>query len=244
MNWVDITLIGLAAGTVGTGLGGGFAFIFSKPTDKALGVMLGLSAGVMASIIFMELLQEALAISFIYTSIGLLLGILIFIFFDNNLPHNHFVSENTDREKYVKKGVLIATGIALHNLPEGIAIGAGFASSPKMGAALAVLIAVHNIPEGIAVAFPLLMGGLRRSKTLGITLVAGLPMGLGALLGALFGGISFSFLSLSLGFAAGAMLYVVCDELIPDVYKLCSAHNAILGVSAGILIGMAMVHFL
>lgn len=244
MDWVEITLIGLVAGTVGTGLGGACAFLFLKPTQKALSIMLGLSAGVMLSIVFMELLQEAVAISFAFTIFGLLLGVLAFVFLDNYFPHKHFVSEDTGGKHYIKKGVLIATGIALHNLPEGLAIGAGFASSAKMGITLAFLIAVHNIPEGIAVAFPLCIGGMNRAKSLSITLMAGLPMGIGAFLGSLSGNISPSFLSLSLGFAAGAMLYIVCDELIPDVYALTTAHTAILGIITGILTGMALVHFL
>jgi ZIP family zinc transporter len=244
MNWLEITLIGLIAGTLGTGLGGILAFLFAKPSDKVLGIMLGLSAGIMLSIVFMELLQKAAGNSFPHTVSGLLLGILSFVFLDNNFPHRHYVSEEVAGGLYVKKGVLIATGIALHNLPEGIAIGAGFASSASMGITLALLIAVHNIPEGIVAAFPLNIGGMGRVKSLAITLMAGLPMGVGAFLGVLSGNVSLSFLSLSLGFAAGAMLYIVCDELIPDVYKLTSAHIAILGITAGILTGMAMVYYL
>lgn len=244
MSWFEITLIGLVAGTMGTGIGGILAFLFAKPSHKVLGIMLGISAGIMLSIVFMELLQKAVGNSFLHTVAGLLLGILAFVFLDNYFPHSHYVSEEVAGGVYVKKGVLIATGIALHNFPEGIAIGAGFASSIGMGITLALLIAVHNIPEGIAVAFPLYIGGMGRVKSFAITLMAGLPMGIGAFLGALSGHISLSFLSLSLGFAAGAMLYIVCDELIPDVYRLTSAHIAILGITAGILTGMVMVYYL
>ncbi len=83
-----------------------------------------------------------------------------------------------------------------------------------------------------------------RIRSLAVALLAGLPMGAGALLGALASNISISLLILSLGFAAGAMLYVVCDELIPDVYKLTSAHVAILGITAGIIIGIVLVYYL
>jgi ZIP family zinc transporter len=241
---LQITIIGLVAGAMGTGLGGTLALLFVKPSYKTLGVMLGFSAGVMLSIIFMELLQKAMAASIFYAALGLLLGILAFVLLDNFFPHHHFISEEKLGSQYVKKGVLIATGIALHNLPEGLAIGAGFASSTRMGIALAVLIALHNIPEGMAVAVPLNMGGLGRFRSLSIALVSGLPMGTGALLGALIGNISVPFLTLSLGFAGGAMLYIVCDELIPDVFNLTSAHIAIMGITTGVLTGMLMVHFL
>lgn len=244
MDWLEITLIGLMAGTMGTGIGGLLALSLLKPSNNVLGLMLGFSGGIMLSIVFMELLQKAAENSFAHMIVGLLLGILVFVYLDNYFPHWHYVSEETVGKAYVRKGVLIATGIALHNLPEGIAIGAGFASSEQMGITLAILIAAHNIPEGMAVGFPLYFGGLGRVKSLAITLMAGVPMGAGALLGALAGNISFSFLSLSLGFAAGAMLYIVCDELIPDVYRLASAHTAILGITAGILTGMLMVYYL
>jgi len=232
------------AGTMGTGIGGLLALSLLKPSNNVLGLMLGFSGGIMLSIVFMELLQKAAENSFAHMIVGLLLGILVFVYLDNYFPHWHYVSEETVGKAYVRKGVLIATGIALHNLPEGIAIGAGFASSEQMGITLAILIAAHNIPEGMAIGFPLYFGGLGRVKSLAITLMAGVPMGVGALLGALAGNISFSFLSLSLGFAAGAMLYIVCDELIPDVYRLASAHTAILGITAGILTGMLMVYYL
>ena len=244
MDWLEITLIGLMAGTMGTGIGGLLALSLFKPSNNVLGLMLGFSGGIMLSIVFMELLQKAAENSFAHMIVGLLLGILVFVYLDNYFPHWHYVSEETVGKAYVRKGVLIATGIALHNLPEGIAIGAGFASSEQMGITLAILIAAHNIPEGMAVGFPLYIGGLGRAKSLAITLMAGVPMGAGALLGALAGNISLSFLSLSLGFAAGAMLYIVCDELIPDVYRLASAHTAILGITAGILTGMLMVYYL
>jgi len=244
MDWLEITLIGLMAGTMGTGIGGLLALSLLKPSNNVLGLMLGFSGGIMLSIVFMELLQKAAENSFAHMIVGLLLGILVFVYLDNYFPHWHYVSEETVGKAYVRKGVLIATGIALHNLPEGIAIGAGFASSEQMGITLAILIAAHNIPEGMAIGFPLYFGGLGRVKSLAITLMAGVPMGVGALLGALAGNISFSFLSLSLGFAAGAMLYIVCDELIPDVYRLASAHTAILGITAGILTGMLMVYYL
>lgn len=244
MDWLEITLIGLMAGTMGTGIGGLLALSLLKPSNNVLGLMLGFSGGIMLSIVFMELLQKAAENSFAHMIVGLLLGILVFVYLDNYFPHWHYVSEETVGKAYVRKGVLIATGIALHNLPEGIAIGAGFASSEQMGITLAILIAAHNIPEGMAVGFPLYFGGLGRVKSLAITLMAGVPMGVGALLGALAGNISLSFLSLSLGFAAGAMLYIVCDELIPDVYRLASAHTAILGITAGILTGMLMVYYL
>ncbi len=243
MYWQEITLIGFGAGAVGTGFGGLLALFLRKPSSRTLGLMLGLAAGVMLAIVFLELLEEGLETGFIYPVLGLAFGILAFLLLDRYFPHQHFVSKEVHQHAYVKKGMLIATGIALHNFPEGLAIGAGFAASTSLGITLAILIALHNIPEGLAVAVPLKAGGSRRRRIVLITILAGLPMGVGALVGALLGSVSTAMLGLSFGFAAGAMLYIVCDELIPDVYRLTSAHVAIGGITLGVILGLTMIHF-
>lgn len=243
MGWQEVALIGLAAGVMGAGLGGFLALFFSRPSNNVLGFMLGLSAGIMLAVIFLELLTESLEVGFVYAAVGLLFGIIVFVFLDDLFPHYHFVSGET-RGSYIKKGFLIATGIALHNFPEGVAIGAGFSLSESVGVTLAVLIGLHNIPEGLAIALPLNVGGTNKFKSLMITMLAGVPLGLGALVGAVLSDISPFFLSLSLGFAGGAMLYIVCDELIPDVYQLTNAHVAIWGIAVGVFVGMALSHFI
>jgi len=243
MEWYEVTLIGVAAGVLGAGLGGLLAFLFGKPSNQVLGFMLGLSGGIMLAIVFLELLEEALEVGFFQAATGLVAGILVFIWLDSRFPHHHFVTDEA-RGSYLKKGGLIAIGIALHNFPEGVAIGAGFALSEAMGITLAILIGLHNVPEGLAIALPLNVGGSNRFKSLLITMLAGLPIGLGALLGSSLATISPAFLSISMGFASGAMLYVVSDELIPDVYHLVSPHLAILGITSGVLLGMALIYFL
>ena len=244
MEWYQVTLIGIAAGVIGAGLGGALALFFSRPSNRVLGFMLGLSAGVMLAVVFLELLEESLEVGFIHAAGGLLLGILAFILLDSRFPHYHFISQESSQGVYLKKGGLIAIGIALHNFPEGVAIGAGFALSEAMGITLAILIGLHNIPEGLAIALPLNVGGSSRFKSLLIAMLAGLPIGLGALIGSTLAVISPAFLSISMGFAGGAMLYIVCDELIPDVYHLTGPHSAILGITSGVLLGMAIIFFL
>ncbi len=243
MVWYEVTLIGIAAGVLGAGLGGALALFFSRPSNHLLGFMLGLSGGVMLAIVFLELLEEALEVGFYQAAGGMLAGILVFMWLDHRFPHTHFVTEES-RGSYLKKGGLIAIGIALHNFPEGIAIGAGFALSEAVGITLAVLIGLHNIPEGLAIALPLNVGGSHRLKSLLITMLAGLPLGLGALVGSTLAGISPAFLSISMGFAGGAMLYIVSDELIPDVYQLTDPHRAISGITVGVLLGMGIITFL
>ena len=117
-------------------------------------------------------------------------------------------------------GVVMACAIALHNVPEGMTIGASYASNDGvMGSAaliLAILIGLHNIPEGMAVSVPLISGGMPKWKAVLITACTGIPTILGALLGYVLGEIGPMGLTMSLGFASGAMLYVVFGEILPQ----------------------------
>ena len=141
-------------------------------------------------------------------------------------------------------GIVMASAIALHNVPEGMTIGASYASNDGvMGSAalvLAVLIGLHNIPEGMAVSVPLISGGMKKWKAVLITACSGIPTILGALLGYLLGEIGPLGLTLSLGFASGAMLYVVFGEILPQsilmYHSKLPAFSAIIGILAGLLI--------
>ena len=141
-------------------------------------------------------------------------------------------------------GMVMACAIALHNVPEGMTIGASYASSDGvMGRAaltLAILIGLHNIPEGMAVSVPLISGGMPKWKAVLITASSGIPTILGALLGYLLGEIGPMGLTLSLGFASGAMLYVVFGEILPQSilmhHSKLPAFSAIAGILAGLLI--------
>jgi len=141
-------------------------------------------------------------------------------------------------------GVVMACAIALHNVPEGMTIGASYASNNgAMGGAalvLAILIGLHNIPEGMAVSVPLISGGMPRWKAVLITAASGIPTILGALLGYLLGEIGPMGLTLSLGFASGAMLYVVFGEILPQsilmYHSKLPAFSAIVGILVGLLI--------
>jgi len=141
-------------------------------------------------------------------------------------------------------GVVMASAIALHNVPEGMTIGASYASNNGvMGSSalvLAVLIGLHNIPEGMAVSVPLISGGMGKGKAVLVTALSGVPTMLGALLGFLLGDIGALGLALSLGFASGAMLYVVFGEILPQAilmyHSKLPAFSAIIGMLVGLFI--------
>ena len=153
-------------------------------------------------------------------------------------------AKNDSRLGLFVAGIVMASAIALHNVPEGMTIGASYASNDGvMGRAalvLAVLIGLHNIPEGMAVSVPLISGGMTKWKAVLITASTGIPTILGALLGFLLGEIGPLGLTLSLGFASGAMLYVVFGEILPQsilmYHSKLPAFSTIVGILAGMLI--------
>jgi len=157
---------------------------------------------------------------------------------------NHHASREDSKLSLFVAGLVMACAIALHNVPEGMTIGASYAlGGGEMGRAaltLAILIGLHNVPEGMAVSVPLISGGMKKPKAVLVTALSGLPTVLGALLGYLLGDIGLLGLALSLGFASGAMLYVVFGEILPQAFLMyhskVPAFSAIAGMAVGILI--------
>jgi ZIP family zinc transporter len=156
----------------------------------------------------------------------------------------HYARKDTRLALFVA-GIVMASAIALHNVPEGMTIGASYAAgdSVTLGRAaliLAVIIGLHNIPEGMAVSVPLISGGMPKWKAVLITAASGIPTILGALLGYALGEIGPMGLTASLGFASGAMLYVVFGEILPQsilmYHSKLPAFSAIVGILAGLLI--------
>ena len=166
---------------------------------------------------------------------------------DELIHFDHWEQHRADQDNKLGlfvAGIVMACAIALHNVPEGMTIGASYASDDGVmgGAALilAVLIGLHNIPEGMAVSVPLISGGMAKWKAVLITAASGVPTILGALLGYLLGEIGPLGLTMSLGFASGAMLYVVFGEILPQsilmYHSKLPAFSTIIGILVGLLI--------
>lgn len=145
-------------------------------------------------------------------------------------------------------GLVMAAAIALHNVPEGMVIGASFASAAEEqvlsrgGIVMAVVIGLHNVPEGMAVAVPLISGGMRKSKAAALTAITGAPTVVGAILGFYLGTMGPSALTLSLSFASGAMLYVVFGELMPEAILMWRSKLPALATVIGILTGLVIIY--
>lgn len=155
--------------------------------------------------------------------------------------HRH----HSPRPQLMVAGIVMACAIALHNIPEGMTIGAGFAIEDEAvmnsGMILAVLIGIHNIPEGMAVAVPLISGGMSKIRAILLTAASGLPTLLGAWLGFWLGDIGPIGLALSLGFASGAMLYVVFGEIIPESVLIYKSKAPSFAVIVGMLLGLVLI---
>lgn len=233
-------LISALAGAA-TGLGALIVFLFGKPSKAMMSLVLGFASGIMLAISAFDLLPEALDLGgMTWTVTGFLLGAAMMLGLDTLVPHIHIGEGKSDGQgdkQMLKVGYFIFLGIALHNLPEGLAIGAGFSASQGLGVAIAIALALHNVPEGMATAAPLLMGGMGKFKVVGLTTLAGLMTPIGTVIGLILINISDTFISIALALAAGAMVYIVSDELIPESHKSHS-HLANAGLLAGFLLGM------
>ncbi len=153
--------------------------------------------------------------------------------------------EKSRRELFVA-GIVMAFAIALHNLPEGMVIGASYVGEDVMfglsgGLAVAVVIGLHNIPEGMSVSVPLVAGGMKKAKAVFLTAATGVPTVLGAMLGYYLGTISPVSLSLSLSFASGAMLYVVFGELLPESILMWRSKAPAFAMLVGMLVGVLIL---
>lgn len=240
---------------LGTGAGGLLGAAFGRESEKTVSVLLSFAGGVMLSVVCFDLIVDALSHSDItLVFLGVMFGFSL-IFLLNDLIDRFALRKNhAKKEEYAgyspKKlfigGIVMAVAIALHNLPEGMVIGASYADSDPSGVfkfselAIAVVIGLHDIPEGMAVAVPLISGGMKKTSAAALTALTGAPTVIGAVVGYLLGTLSPLWLSLSLSFASGAMLYVVFGELLPDSALMWRSKipvfAAIIGVLTGILI--------
>jgi len=260
---LQIILFSAIAGICGMGLGGLAAgILLKKPSEKMICWLLSFAAGVMISIVCFGLIPNAFELAGIFISVsGLVLGILIVMGLNYlvdkitakgkeslsiHSTHEELYHESqfiNNRSRILRSGILILTAISLHNIPEGIAIGAGGIHDFQLGALLAIMIAVHNIPEGMAIAAPLLAGGINKGKVILITALSGATTLLGGLTGILIGNISDFAVALSLSAAGGAMLYVVFGEIIPQSVIMTKNRTATIITLFGIIIGLIVTQF-
>ena len=220
MNRVgDIAVIGMVFGMAGTTLGGVFGAFVNIKSKKIIDSILKVTAILMLIIVFTDLIPESLRFSNLRVTIcGALSGIFVMLFC-NEIVSEKIPTLNKHNKSLLKAGIVIGIGLAIHNFPEGLAIGSGFEASTKLGVSLAIAICLHDFPEGIAMAVPLKQGGYDKLKVILYTAISGVSTGIGALAGALIGDVSKQAIGLSLGFAAGAMIYIASILIFHNTYR-------------------------
>jgi ZIP family zinc transporter len=255
---LELALWGGFAGFVGTSLGALPALCLRRISSKVEDTLLGFAAGMMLAACAFSLLMPALDAAQAWSQqqsymavagallviSGMMLGVLLMLGLDAFIPHEHDKTGPCGpMHEHCQRVWLFVFAIALHNIPEGMAVGVGFAPGElHRGLALALSIAIQDMPEGLAVALSLAAAGIARGKAVLIAAATGLLEPLGALLGvSLVGSVAFSY-PLGLALAGGAMLFVVSHEVIPETHRHGHQTRATLGLMVGFAVMMILDH--
>jgi ZIP family zinc transporter len=231
-----------------TAVGAVPVLIGKRPGPAARDMSLGFAAGVMLSASFFSLIIPAIdaaaetygdgAIPASIAVLGILAGMGLVAWLNETLPHEHFSTGREGPESASLRRIwLFIIAITIHNFPEGLAVGVGFgAHGFSGGMPLAIGIGLQNLPEGLAVAVALLGEGYSRLRASGIAALTGLVEPIGGLIGAAVISFSEPFLPWGLAFAAGAMLYVISHEIIPETHRSGHQNKATLGLAIGLVV--------
>jgi len=245
-------LASLLAG-MATAVGALPVFFFRNVSRNVLNTLLGASAGVMLAATSFSLIipgienGEALWPGYgVYIVVfGMLSGAVVLDLIDKFLPHEHFFKGPEGPSSNLKRIWLFVIAITIHNFPEGMAVGVGFGTGDiSNGISLAIGIGIQNMPEGLAVALPLLGLGYSRWKAFSIAALTGLVEPIGGILGAGAVTVFHPIMPFALAFAAGAMLFVISDEIIPETHSQGKSRQATYGVMIGFVIMMALDNLL
>ncbi|MDY5968390.1 MAG: ZIP family metal transporter [Bacteroidales bacterium] len=246
MNPVWISAIGLGVATL---LGAAIGFAVKQLPHKWNDAIMGLCAGIMLCAATLGLLVPAAEMAgkahWWQAALGLLLGAWLLNTLDKAMPHLHKLTgldqEEHANNSHIDKVLLFVFAIAIHKLPEGIATGVGFAAEDISHAwGVAFGIALQNIPEGMVVITPLLLAGVKKRRTLALSIAIALLEVAGVWIGYALGAVSESFLPVMLALAGGAMLYVVSDEMIPESH----AHGYQKQATWALLVGFMLMVFM
>jgi ZIP family zinc transporter len=244
IGFIASILAGLA-----TGLGALPVLFFKNISNNLFSSLLGGAAGVMLAATAFSLLVPGIHFGNVLwpgygiyvVSAGMLLGAFFLHYADHQLPHPHFDAVVDPHVNSFRKIWLFVIAITIHNFPEGMSVGVSFGSGEmKNGLVLAIAIAMQNIPEGLAVAMPLVSLGYNRWRAIGIATMTGLVEPVGGLLGITMVTLFQSVLPIAMGFAAGAMLFVISEEIIPETHAKGRSRYATYSLMIGFIVMMVV----
>lgn len=256
---LQVILFTTLSGVIGTGLGGLIGLFFSNAKTNIISSILCFAGGIMLSIVFADLIPESMEYAgFFWGIMGLIIGIFTlfainYFFGENKLSKSKMqaiktlisLSDSSSKSQFKslkRAGIFMFFAIALHNLPEGMAIGATNNITTSLSLTLAIIIAIHDIPEGMAISLPLASGGVKKYKAFLYSCLAGATTVIGGIIGALIGQISPVATGISLSFAGGAMLYVVFFEIIPESLAIEKTEYPMIFSLIGIILGYIIIY--
>ncbi|NPA52657.1 MAG: ZIP family metal transporter [Aquificae bacterium] len=231
---------------------GAFPVVFGKRVSpKVEDILLGFSAGVMLAASFFSLLNPSVELALssyenrfltaVIVAFGLSLGAFIFFLADRFIPEDYFVGIDNKNSKEIKSVWIFILAITVHNFPEGMSSAIGFMTGDiSKGLTLAVGIGIQNIPEGLAVALTLVAKGYRVSRIFWVTFLSSIVEPIGGVVGVLVFGFSYVVLPIGLAFAAGAMIFVISKEIIPQTHKKGYEMEATIGLLIGFIVMMVL----
>ncbi|MCK9536901.1 MAG: ZIP family metal transporter [Bacilli bacterium] len=234
----EILFLSIACVVLGTGLG---AFLGIFWGLKTIGKTMAFTGGLMIGIVFLDLLPESLACGNLFiVTISLFIGIF-FVALISELISTKDNVQNQNKSALFKVGIVLMIAMALHNFPEGMAIGSSGAVDFESGLLVAFMITLHDIPEGMAIAAPLVAGHIKKTKVFFLTIISGISTILGTLFGLWVGRLSDFGLAFCLASAGGAMLYIVFGELIPKANQELKDKNSAFITIIGIIVGIILL---
>lgn len=242
------SLASILAG-LATGLGALPALFFKEVKQKTLYIMLGGAAGVMLAATAFSLVVPGIQYGnqiwpgkgIFVVAAGMLVGALFLELADRLIPHHHFTQQDQNLSSSLRKIWLFIIAITLHNFPEGMAVGVSFGAGDwHNGLAIATAVGFQNIPEGLAVALPLVGLGYSRKQALFVATLTGLVEPIGGFLGVASVTVFFPLLPIGMSFAAGAMLFVIADDIIPETQSKGKARSATFAVMVGFVVMMML----
>jgi ZIP family zinc transporter len=240
-NLVPALILTFLAG-LATGVGSLVSYFIPKPDMRYLSVSLGFATGVMIFVAFVDLFCSAKeTIGLAGANIFFLIGMLTVYFLDKIVPHCHMNGQADPHcDRLYRGGIMMTLGIAIHNLPEGLAVALVSIADLRLGIPIAIAIAIHNIPEGVACSVPLYCATGDRRKSCLYSFLAGMTEPLGAIIAilVLLPFLNDFVLAASIAFVSGIMVFICFDELIPIANDYGDEHLTNIGLIAGMFVMM------